>query len=329
MSGVAGTVFVPAAATREVLDWDESIRAMHAAYASPHAPRSSRRAQATGSGHWLRGMVSVPPHGATMGAKVFGLARSRRASYLIALFDQESGALAALVDGLHVTALRTAAASAVALDCMAPRRALTLAVLGSGQEAQAHVRAFACVRELTQVRLYSTTAANRERAASLLAAEGIRCSPATGARAAMDGADVVLAAARSHGETPVFDGEWLAPGMVVVSIGSTMPAQREIDVRTIERCDLIVCDSVEEVSAETGDFIAARAAGVAFESRMANLNDLVLGKLDARLAGSRLAMYKSVGEAVQDVTIAELAVRRARERGLAVALPLALEIKQA
>lgn len=321
-------VFVPAAATREVLGWDDAIGAMRAAYAKPHAPRTSHRAQANGAGNWLRGMVSVPPGGATMGAKVFGVARARQASYLIALFDQASGELAALVDGIHVTALRTAATSAVALERMAPARALTLAVLGSGQEAQAHVRAFARVRELRHVNLYSPTAANRERAAGLLAAEGLRCSPKPSAHAAMEGADVVLAAARSHGEKPVFDGEWLRPGMLVVSIGSTMAAQREIDPRTIERSELIVCDAVEEVAGETGDFIAARESGVAFEHKMASLNDLVLGKLDARLAGARLSMYKSVGAAVQDVTVAELAVRRARERGLAVALPVALEPKQ-
>jgi len=321
-------VFIPAAATREVLGWDDTIDAMRAAYAIPHAPRTNHRAQAHGDGNWLRGMVSVPPGGTTMGAKVFGIARARQASYLIALFDQTSGELAALVDGIHVTALRTAATSAVALERMAPARALTLAVFGSGQEAQAHVRAFARVRELKQVHLYSPTAANRERAAGLLAAEGLRCSPKPSAHAAMEGADVVLAAARSHGEKPVFDGEWLRAGMLVVSIGSTMAAQREIDPRTVERSDLIVCDAVEEVAEQTGDFIAARGAGVAFEHKMASLNDLVLGKLDARLAGARLTMYKSVGAAVQDVTVAELAVRRARERGLAVALPLSLELKQ-
>jgi alanine dehydrogenase len=325
---VPSAVFVPAAATREVLDWDEAIGAMRAAYATPHAPGTSHRAQARGAGNWLRGMVSVPPGGATMGAKVFGIARARRASYLIALFDQTSGELAALVDGVHVTAMRTGAASAVALERMAPARALTLAVFGSGQEAQAHVRAFARVRELKQVNLYSPTAANRERAAGLLAADGVRCSPTPSALAAMEGADVVLAAARSHGERPVFDGEWLRPGMLVVSIGSTSPEQREIDPRTIDRCELIVCDAVEEVAGQTGDFIAARAAGVAFEHKMASLNDLVLGKVEAQLAGTRLRMYKSVGAAVQDVTVAELAVRRARECGLAVALPMALELKQ-
>jgi ornithine cyclodeaminase/alanine dehydrogenase-like protein (mu-crystallin family) len=119
----------------------------------------------------------------------------------------------------------------------------------------------------------------------------------------------------------------LCPGMVVVSIGSTAPEQREIDPRTVEACDLIVADQVDEVMEETGDFIAARAAGVRFEHKVASLNDLVMGKLGERVASARLPMYKSVGAALQDIAVAEIAVRRARERGLAVPLPIELDIK--
>jgi ornithine cyclodeaminase/alanine dehydrogenase-like protein (mu-crystallin family) len=116
--------------------------------------------------------------------------------------------------------------------------------------------------------------------------------------------------------------------MVVVSIGSTAPEQREIDPRTVEACDLIVADQVDEVMEETGDFIAARAAGVRFEHKVVSLNDLVMGRLGERVASARLPMYKSVGAALQDIAVAEIAVHRARERGLAVPLPIALDIKQ-
>lgn len=323
------TVFVGAEATRQVLDWDEMIECLRAAYARPHAGRTSTRALARGQGNWLRGLVSVPPAGAHMGAKVFGIARARRASYLISLFDQTSGELVALVDGIHVTALRTAATSALAVDLMAPRRALAVGVLGSGAEAQAHVRALARVRELKAVRLYSPTPANRGRVAAELARElRVPCTAAASAAHALEGSDLVIAAARSHDEQPVFAGAWLRPGMLVVSIGSTIPEQREIDAATIEACDLIVCDMVHEVVEETGDFIAAKASGIEFESKMASLNELVRGQLQARLSAARLPLYKSVGAAVQDITVAEIAVRRALERGLATPLPMALEIKQ-
>ena len=323
-----GAVFVPAAVTREVLGWDDMIGALRAAYAQPHLPQTSVRAQARGDRNWLRCLVSAPPACPVMGAKVFGIGRARRASYLIPLFDQETAELVALVDGLHITALRTAATSALAVDLLAPRRALALGVVGSGAEAQAHVRALARVRRLKSIRLYSPTAERRERAAAELGAElKVSCAAQSDARAAIEGADIVLAAARSHDETPVFDGDWLRTGMLVVSIGSTIPEQRELDAHTIAACDLIVCDAVAEVTEETGDFIAARRAGVALDGKMQSLNDLVQGKLDERVGAARLPMYKSVGAAIQDVTVAQIAVQKARQRGLTTPLPIELEIK--
>jgi ornithine cyclodeaminase/alanine dehydrogenase len=322
-------VFVSAAATAAVLDWGEMIRAVRAAYAVPHTPQTSVRAVARGDGTSIRGLVSAPPGSRCMGAKVFGVARARQVTYLLPLFDQETAELVAIVDALHITALRTAATSAVAVDRLADRRPATLGVLGSGAEAQAHVRAIAAVRTLRGVRLFSPNPANRERTARELERElRVPCAAAARPADAVAGADIVVAAARSRDETPILDGEWLAPGVLLVSVGSTVPEQRELDVRSIEVCDLIVCDSVHEVANETGDFLAARAAGVAFADKLASLNDLVAHKLDPRVAAARQPMYKSVGAAVQDVVIGEMAYRAAVERGLAAEIDARLEIKQ-
>lgn len=322
-------VFVSAAATAAVLDWGEMIGAVRAAYAVPHAPHTSVRAIARGDGISIRGLVAAPPGSGCMGAKVFGVARARQVTYLLPLFDQETGELVALVDALHITALRTAATSAVAVDRLARRSPATLGVLGSGAEAQAHVRAVAAVRTLRGVRLFSPNPANRERAALDLERElRVPCAPVGNPAAAVGGADIVVAAARSRDETPILDGDWLAPGALLVSIGSTVPEQRELDVRSIEVCDLIVCDAVDEVVHETGDFLAATAAGVAFADKLATLNDLVARKVDARVAAARQPMYKSVGAAIQDVVIGEIAYRAAVERGLAPQIDARLEIKQ-
>ncbi len=321
-------VFVSAAATAAVLDWGEMIRAVRAAYSVPHPPQTSVRAVARGNGTSIRGLVSAPPSTSCMGAKVFGVARARQVTYLLPLFDQETAELVALVDALHITALRTAATSAVAADQLAPRRPSTLGVLGSGAEAQAHVRALAAVRTLRSVRLFSPNPANRERAAQTLERElRVPCAAVASAAHAVAGADIVVAAARSRDETPILDGAWLAPGVLLVSVGSTVPEQRELDVRSIEVCDLIVCDAVHEVVNETGDFLAAKAAGVAFEDKLATLNDLVAHKVDARVAAARQPMYKSVGAAIQDVVIGEMAYRAAVELGLAPELEARLEVK--
>ncbi len=323
------TVFIPAPATEQVLQWDDMIAGLRAAYAVQHQSHTSYRAVARGNRTWLRGLVSCPPASQFMGTKVFGVARERKVSYLVSLFDQETSELVALVDALHITALRTAATSAVAIDVMAKRGPLRVGVLGSGAEAQEHLSALSRVRELRSVRVFSPTAARREAFAVRFAKElKADCKAVETARAAVDDVDLLIAAARSKNETPIFSGDWLRPGMMVVSIGATLPEQHEIDPRTIDVCDLIVCDMVHEVIEETGDFIDAKAAGIVFEHKMASLNDLIMGKLADRLASAKIPMYKSVGAAIQDITVAEIAYQRALERNLAVPLPMALVPRQ-
>jgi ornithine cyclodeaminase/alanine dehydrogenase len=252
-----------------------------------------------------------------MGAKIFGMGRAKSVSYMIALFEQETGAVAALVDANLVTAYRTAGTSAVAVDRLAPPGPATLGVLGSGLEAKMHVRAIASTRPIAALRVFSPTAANRARFAATFSDElGVSCTPVDSADAAVDGASIVLAAARSHDETPILRGRSLHDSMLVVSIGSTLPEQREIDPQVVEACDLIVCDMVEEVVHETGDMIAAQAAGVVFDHKIVSLNDLMTGAADDRVKAARLPMFKSIGAAIQDIVVAELVAEKASAAGL-------------
>jgi alanine dehydrogenase len=316
--------FIPAAATRDVLAWDEMIARLRAAYSVPHGHKSSPpRVVARGDSTWIRSLTGVPPGSRFMGSKLFGMSRDRHVNYLITLIDQETCAVAALVDANHVTAFRTGATSAVAVQRLAKAGPAVLSVLGSGSEADSHVRAIARVRPITALRVYSPTAARREEFAARMERElKITATAAASADAAVEGSDIVVAAARSHGEKPILFGRQLRPGMLVVSIGSTLPEQREIDPSVVDACDLIVCDMVEEVVEETGDMIAAKAAGVPFEHKLLSLNDLLLGKADDKVRQARLPMFKSIGAAVQDIAIAELAMEKAVERGLAIELPM-------
>ena len=132
----------------------------------------------------------------------------------------------------------------------------------------------------------------------------------------------MLAAARSRGELPIVYGDWLAPRFVLVSIGSTVPEQREIDVSVVERCDLIVCDDVHEVTHEAGDMLEAARAGVPFAHKTVSLHALFADELDARLAAAERPMFKSVGSGLQDVVIAGLILERAKAAGCATPLPI-------
>ena len=117
------------------------------------------------------------------------------AEYVIVLYDRETSSIAAFVDGNRVSAYRTAATSAAALDRLAPSGPLRLAVLGSGLEAAMHVRALAAVRPLERLTVFSPTSERREAFATAAAADlGVEVEPGDSPEAAVAGASVVLAA---------------------------------------------------------------------------------------------------------------------------------------
>ncbi len=312
-AGVPPTLFLTDADVALLADWRAAFDALRAAYAGTVSPAMAPpRTMARGDGLWLRSLSAVSPSGRHMGCKLISASMKRRcASYLVSLFNQDSMALAALIDGNRVTGIRTAATAVVAIDAAAPARALRIGVIGSGFEAQGLLSALAAVRDIAHVRVFSPTPASREKFVAMFRDRlNGHIDPAASARDAVEGADVVLCAARSRDETPVIRGEWLVPGMTVVSIGSTLPEQREVDEEAIARASLIVADMPEEVSHDTGDMLAATRAGIAFAERLVPLSDLVSGRV--RRGPDDIVLYKSVGSALQDVITAEMLLDRAR-----------------
>ena len=323
------TLLLGDADIRAVLEWQPAVEAVRAAYAASAETAAARypgRLIARGDGTFLRVLPGVPD-GGLMGTKIIAAApKAGRVSYLIALFDQETAELVALLDGNSITGYRTAATSALAAGLLAVPGPLAVGVLGSGFEAAKHLRAVAAVREVTAARVYSPRPASRDRFARELADLGIPVEPVTSPQAAVDGAALAICAARSRDESPVLLGRWLTAGMTVVSVGSTVPEQREVDTETIARADLIVADDVHEVVADTGDLIAAREAGVETAGRVASLAALVGGACPGRTDGGQLILYKSVGSAVQDLAVAAMCVRAARDGGLGTNAPVPVDV---
>ena len=128
-------------------------------------------------------------------------------------------------------------------------------------------------------------------------------------------------AARSRDESPVLEGAWLPAGATVVSLGATLPEQREVDEATLARAACIVADVPDEVAHDTGDGIAAARAGIDINAKLASLAALACGTLQARRDPQDIVLYKSVGSALQDVVIAEMILERARKAGLGTLLP--------
>ncbi|MCG2592409.1 ornithine cyclodeaminase family protein [Ramlibacter sp. XY19] len=317
---VPPTLFLSDADVAALADWKAAIAALRAAYAAPVADAMvPPRSMARGAGFWLRGMTAVSPNGGHVGCKLIAASmKNRRASYLISLFDHETMGLSALIDGNRITGIRTAATAALAVDAAAPRKPLRIAVLGSGFEAQGLLAALASVREIAGARVFSPTPASREKFVARFQGE-LQVEAVASAPAAVDGADVILCAARSRDESPVLRGDWIAPGTTVVSIGSTLPEQREVDEQVIARAATIVADMPHEVAHDTGDMLAAQRAGIAFDAKLVPLDALVAGRVQR--APGDIVLYKSVGSALQDVITAEMLLARARVQGLGAEMP--------
>ena len=142
-------VFISDEVASTLLTWPDMIDAIRRTYSVAHSPAvSPPRSMARIPGVWMRTLTGLDPAGRFMGVKQFGLSRQKRLNYLISLFDQENGDIVALLDGHRITALRTAATSAAAVDYMAPRGASRLGMVGSGTEAWSHARAIHAVRPL-------------------------------------------------------------------------------------------------------------------------------------------------------------------------------------
>lgn len=323
---VPPTLFLTDDDVSQLHSWRDAIDALRAAYALPiQAQMVPPRSMARGDGIWLRALSAISPSGGHLGSKLISASpRAGCASYLISLFDERTMALSALIDGNQITAIRTAATAAIAIDALAPQQPLRVAVIGSGFEARSQLNALHAARVLKSVSVFSPTPVSRERfAADFRERLGIDIRACASAEAAVAGADVVICAARSRDESPVLLGQWLEPDMTVVSIGSTLPEQREVDIDVISRAGLIVADMVEEVEHDTGDMIAAHHAGIQFAEKLHSLGELIGGRLAPRPSGS-IALYKSVGSALQDVVTAEMLLRRARESGRGSPLPVSI-----
>jgi ornithine cyclodeaminase/alanine dehydrogenase len=322
------TLLLGDADIRAVLEWRPAVEALRAAYAEvADETRYPGRLVARGDGTFLRVLPGVPDGGGLMGTKIIAAApRAGRVSYLIALFDQATAELVALLDGNSITGYRTAATSALAAGLLAVPGPLAVGVLGSGFEAVKHLRAIAAIRDVASARVYSPRAASRERFAGEVAHLGVPVEPVTSPAAAVAGATLVICAARSHDESPILLGRWLEPGMTVVSIGSTVPEQREVDPETIARAEVIVADVVDEVVRDTGDLIAARVAGTDVCDRVGSLAGLVSGAIAGRTDDRQVVLYKSVGSAVQDLAVAAMCVRAALDGGLGTRAPIPVEV---
>ena len=232
----------------------------------------------------------------------------------VLLFEAERGRLLAVIDATSVTAIRTAAVSAVATRALARPDAKDLALVGSGVQARTHLEAIRAVRPLARVRVASLTP---ERAQAFARREserlGLAVTACASVREAVEGADVVCTVTSSR--APVVEGAWLAPGAHINAVGSSVAAARELDTAAVVRSRLFV-DRRESALAEAGDFLIPRGEGAVSDAHIqAELGEVLTGAHPGRTARDEITLFKSVGLAVEDLAAARLIFATAQTRG--------------
>jgi ornithine cyclodeaminase/alanine dehydrogenase-like protein (mu-crystallin family) len=262
---------------------------------------------------FLRLGPCIMMHSRWMGFKAMNLAEGIGVRYQVHLYSMDDGALRAIMDAQLLTTLRTGAASAVATRRLARRDAGVVAVIGSGREAFMQLEAMRVAGYAKLVKVYSPTKANRESFAAYFRTKlEMNIIDVASAEAAIDGADIVVAAIASS--QPAVMGRWLRPGMHVNSVGTARPILREIDEDTLRRSDIIVVDSRHGVFSEAGDFVIAKAW--LKPEQACELSELVCGRAPARSSDQQITLFKSVGTAVQDIALAARVYQNARSMGL-------------
>jgi ornithine cyclodeaminase/alanine dehydrogenase-like protein (mu-crystallin family) len=222
---------------------------------------------------------------------------------LVILFDPETGAPACAIHAGEITAIRTAAASAVATDALARKDSRCLALLGYGEQASTHARAMSKVRNLESITVWGRSA---ERACSFAKRTqnelGILVSPASTAQQAVAHADIVCTL--TSASEPILHGAWLRPGTHVNVVGSSYAVPVEVDNDLVARSRFIA-DSREGVLAQGAEFLRAKTAGLISDDHIvAEIGQVLSGEIPGRCSPEEITVYKSLGHIVQDLATA-------------------------
>jgi alanine dehydrogenase len=242
-----------------------------------------------------------------MGLKVMTLVEGKGNRYLVMMYDVATSELLAMFDADELTRLRTAAVTALAGQAMVAQAPAEMGLIGTGFEAVGHLRMMAHIWPLKRVFAFSPNVQRRARFAEAMSRElGIEVVAAESEAEALRGRPVVVLATKA--KTPVIDGTNLSAGCVVLSIGSTRLDLRELDHHSVSRATVVVADDPRMVQLESADIAETIAAGILDPARIVALSSYRKQK-PAPSASGDIAIFKSVGTALQDLALARMIYR--------------------
>jgi ornithine cyclodeaminase/alanine dehydrogenase-like protein (mu-crystallin family) len=315
---------------RELLTMDDALAAVEEAFRlqglgkADNHPRQRPRLGRT--------MLQVMPAavaGMGFGLKAYTVA-SEGVRFVVLLWDEERGDLEAVIEAGFMGQMRTGAASGVATKYLARADAATVGLFGTGTQAPTQLEAVCGVRPIEHVWVFSRTPERRERFAAEMserlgvatpgvATPGVRVEAVAAPQDVVVDADIVTTITKAP--RPLFDGDWLRPGVHINAAGSNRARAQEIDARTVERADLITIDDRAQGQIEAGDLIAAEGQDVLAWEDVVELGQVVAGIAEGRQDDQSITLFESLGVSIEDVAVARCVYEKALALGVGDELP--------
>ncbi len=313
------------AQVKGLLDLDELISALEQAHVQFSAGKVVMPVRLVVPLPEIQGRITSMPafmsEGKALGIKIISYFRDNPKQDLppilatISMYSAETGKLEVLMDGVYITAIRTACASAMATKALARPETPVLGILGAGTQARTHIRALSRVRSIERVLIWSPSRVNAIYVKEELEGElGIEIHPQESAEAVVREADILTTV--TDAAEPVLEAEWLKPGVHINAVGSHRPEAREMGSDTVKRATVVV-DSLDAINNECGDILLAIEEGaITADHVRGEIGEVLSGAKPGRTGDAEITLYKSVGIAAQDVAAASLVYRRALEQGV-------------
>jgi ornithine cyclodeaminase len=228
------------------------------------------------------------------------------------LFESEHGRPVAMLDGTSITAIRTAAVTALATELLARWDSRVAALIGTGVQAHSHIDALQRVRELEEIRVWSPQAVSRQRFLETVESD-VPVRAVDSAEEAVQGADIVCTLTSAG--APVVEAGWIAPGTHINTVGASTATTRELDTETVAAASFFV-DSRDATLDECGELlIPMREGRLTADHIRAELGEIVAGTASGRRSADEITLFNSLGLAVQDLAAAHVVLERAEAAG--------------
>jgi ornithine cyclodeaminase/alanine dehydrogenase len=297
-------VTIGQSALRGVLSMPDAIRLLEEMLDHEAAGRTlaSPKFNSDFEGGSMRILFAADYEAGYCATKAYHTIKGAGVRYVVTLYRLKDGELLAILDGSHITDLRTGAASGVAARRVAVASPVTVGVIGSGHQARTQLQSIASVYTLASAMVFSPTPAHREAFASEMSRTlNIPIKLCDTAQAAVQGQKVVISASSSRSAEPVVRGAWLDKCRLLCAVGNTRPQFAEADLACFADAAMVVSDT-QHAFTEAGELRRATEAGVLTAQKRATLAQLVAGTVKVPRQG--MIAFKSVGSALQDLALA-------------------------